>query len=151
MHENLWKGAGKRFKKVPWARIEGRKLEKGVGRGQWEKRVEVERKRRGKKGERLREMGYEFEGPELKGVEDVKGKGKEEEAEKAIEGGEDVVEEKTLVTTDGKDGSVIISEEVKTKKTKKAGEKRKAADEKGEETAAPEVAKKVKKVKKSTA
>ncbi|KAL8824091.1 MAG: hypothetical protein Q9170_008253, partial [Blastenia crenularia] len=27
VHENLWKGANKRFKKVPWGKIEGRKLE----------------------------------------------------------------------------------------------------------------------------
>ncbi|KAL8934002.1 MAG: hypothetical protein Q9216_006118 [Gyalolechia sp. 2 TL-2023] len=137
VHENLWKGANKRFKKVPWAKIEGRKLEVGVGRAQWEKRVETERKRRTKKGDKLKEIGYEFEAPELKGVEGVKGK----EVAKAIEGG--TVEEKTIVTTDGGDGSMVVSEEVKTKAVKKGG-KRKAEEGKAE-AAAPKKAKKAKK------
>ncbi|KAI4113935.1 MAG: hypothetical protein LQ345_005185 [Seirophora villosa] len=122
VHENMWKGAGKRFKRVPWARIEGRKLERGVGREQWGKRVEAERKRRGRKGEKAREeMGYEFEAPGVKGVE-----------------------EKTVVTTDGQEGTVIVSEEVKVKKVKKAG-KRKVEEKDGEE------AKEAKKAKTSNA
>ncbi|KAI4095237.1 MAG: hypothetical protein LQ344_001749 [Seirophora lacunosa] len=122
VHENMWKGAGKRFKSVPWARIEGRKLERGVGREQWGKRVEAERKRRGRKGEKAREeMGYEFEVPGVKGVE-----------------------EKTVVTTDGQEGTVIVSEEVKVKKVKKAG-KRKVEEKDGEE------AKEAKKAKTSNA
>ena len=142
VHENLWKGANKRFKKVPWAKIEGRKLEFGVGKGQWEKRVEAERKRRSKKGDKMKEIGYEFEAPEVKGVEDVKGK----EAGKEIEEG--TVEEKTLVTTDGGDGSMVISEEVVTRKTKKGG-KRKVDEGPVEGAAASEVVKKAKKAKKS--
>ncbi|KAL8651698.1 MAG: hypothetical protein Q9210_003106 [Variospora velana] len=110
VHEKLWKGAGKRFKRVPWARIEGRKLERGVGREQWVKRVEAERKRREKKGEKAREeMGYAFDGPGVKGVE-----------------------EKTVVTTDGKEGTVVVSEEVKVTKVKKGG-KRKVGEKDGEE------------------
>ncbi|KAL8718070.1 MAG: hypothetical protein Q9225_004753 [Loekoesia sp. 1 TL-2023] len=143
LHENLWKGANKRFKKVPWAKIEGRKLEVGVGKGQWEKRVKAERKRRIKKGDKLKELGYEFEAPKVKGVEDVKG----EEKGKQIEEG--TVEEKTLVTTDGGDGSMVISEEVKTKKGKKGGKRK--ADEDKAEGIATEVAKKAKKAKKGAA
>ncbi|KAL9018803.1 MAG: hypothetical protein Q9185_003889 [Variospora sp. 1 TL-2023] len=125
VHENLWKGAGKRFKRVPWARIEGRKLERGVGREQWGKRVEAERKRREKKGEKAREeMGYALDGPGVKGVE-----------------------EKTMVTTDGKDGTVIVSEEVKVTKVKKGGEEEGMGDEKDGE----EEPKEVKKAKTSNA
>ncbi|KAI4169630.1 MAG: hypothetical protein LQ343_005569 [Gyalolechia ehrenbergii] len=141
VHENLWKGANKRFKKVPWAKIEGRKLDIGIGREQWEKRVETERKRRIKKGDKLKEIGYEFEAPEVKGVEGVKGK----EVEKGIEEG--TVEEKTVVTTDGGDGSMVVSEEVKTKVAKKGGKRK--ADEDKAEVAAPKGAKKAKKAKKS--
>lgn len=140
LHENLWKGANKRFKKVPWAKIEGRKLEIGVGRDQWGKRIETEKKRRAKKGDKLKEIGYEFEAPELKGVEGVKSK----EAEKGIEDGA-VIEEKTVVTTGGEGGSMVISEEVKTKVVKKGG-KRKAGEDKAE-GAAPKAAKRAKKAK----
>lgn len=142
VHENLWKGANKRFKKVPWAKIEGRRLEVGVSKEQWKKRVETEKTRRAKKGDKLKEIGYEFEAPELKGVDDVKGK---EVENKGIEGGA-VVEEKTIVTTDGGGGSMVISEEVKTKVVKKGG-KRKAADGDKAEVAAPKVAKRAKKAK----
>ncbi|KAL8932877.1 MAG: hypothetical protein Q9211_006080 [Gyalolechia sp. 1 TL-2023] len=141
VHENLWKGANKRFKKVPWAKIEGRKLEVGVGREQWEKRVETERKRRIKKSDKMKEIGYEFEAPEVKGVEGVKGK----EVEKGIEEG--AVEERTIVTTDGGDGSVVVSEEVKTKVVKKGGKRK--ADEEKTELAAPKGGKKARKAKKS--
>ncbi|KAL9577782.1 MAG: hypothetical protein Q9212_006149, partial [Teloschistes hypoglaucus] len=61
VHENLWKGANKRFKAVPWSKIEGRRMEKAVGREVWEKRVKAEQKRRKVKGAKLKEVGYEFE------------------------------------------------------------------------------------------
>ncbi|KAL8703076.1 MAG: hypothetical protein Q9201_003738 [Fulgogasparrea decipioides] len=146
IHANLWKGANKRFKKVPWSKIEGRKLERKVGRDVWEKRVETEKKRRKGKEGKLKEIGYEFEAG-LKSVGDVPVK----EAKKAIEGPDEPDEgetvEKTLVTTDGGDGSVVISEEVKTKRVRKGG-KRKAEEEKVEAGPLAEVVKKAKKAKK---
>ncbi|KAL8725816.1 MAG: hypothetical protein Q9181_006271 [Wetmoreana brouardii] len=149
VHENLWKGANKRFKKVPWSKIEGRKLERKVGREVWEKRVETEKKRRKGKEGKLKEIGYEFEAG-LKSVDAVPVK----EAKKAIEGpaepDESETVEKTLITTDGGDGSVVISEEVKTKRVKKGG-KRKAEEEKVEEGPLAEVVKKAKKAKKDVA
>ncbi|KAL8802331.1 MAG: hypothetical protein Q9200_006621 [Gallowayella weberi] len=147
VHENLWKGANKRFKKVPWSKIEGKKLEKKVGREEWGRRVEGERKKREKKGEKLKSIGYEFEAPKLKGPEDVPVR----EGEKAIEGPSaegEVVEEKTIVTTDGGNGSIVISEEVKTK-VKKGGKRR--AEEKAEEGPLAAVVKKAKKAKNSVA
>ncbi|KAL8949452.1 MAG: hypothetical protein Q9222_004439 [Ikaeria aurantiellina] len=137
VHENLWKGANKRFKKVPWSKIEGRKLEKGASKAQWEKRVEREEKRRKGKGEKMKEvMGYVYE-KGVKGVESVAGK------EKAIQGVE-VETEKTVVT--GGEGQMVISEQVT--KTKKAG-KRKAEEKSGEVVEGE--GKKAKKSKKSAA
>ena len=66
----IWKGADRRFKKVPWAQIEGRKLAAPMSREQWEKRVENEQKRRTQKAEKMKEIGYEFESS-LKGVDQV--------------------------------------------------------------------------------
>ncbi|MCJ1283941.1 hypothetical protein MMC26_003272 [Xylographa opegraphella] len=67
VHPSLWKGADRRFKKVPWNQIEGRKLDLPAGWEVWEKRIETEKKRREKKAEQTKAIGYEFESPGLKG------------------------------------------------------------------------------------
>lgn len=117
VHESLWKGANKRFKAVPWNKIEGRKFEVGLGREQWSARIEGEKKRRASKNEKTKEIGYEFQAGELKSVDEVPVRA----AEKKIENGEKVEEEKSLVTAGGEDGNgpVVVSEEVKTKRVKK--------------------------------
>jgi nucleolar protein 15 len=71
IHENIWKGANKRFKKVPWSKLEGRKLKMGMDRERWSKRIENEKKRRQNKIDKLKALGYEFEPPALKEIEDV--------------------------------------------------------------------------------
>ena len=131
VHPNLWVGADKRFKAVPWAKIEGRKLELPQGRSQWDKRVQNERKRREQKAAKLKEvMGYEMEVPKVDGTETVpkregkKTKAKGDEKAKEVEAPKREVEEKTIVVVgDPQEGSVVVSEEVKTKKTKKAKSK----------------------------
>lgn len=71
VHEKIWVGANKRFKRVPWSRIEGRKLAIGMDREGWGKRIETEKKRREAKNEAMKRIGYEFDMGELKGVEDI--------------------------------------------------------------------------------
>ena len=135
MHEGMWKGANRRFKKVPWNAIEGRKLSHGVGREEWSKRVERENERRASKVEKLKEIGYEFEGAALKGVDTVPVK----EATKAAEqfmataaepvSGETadgdvemIEEEKTVVVSQPHSNTtMVISEEITVTKTKKGG------------------------------
>lgn len=70
VHADLFKNAGRRFKAVPWNRIERARLEK-VDRDAWGKRVSKERARRLKKAERLRALGLEYEPTDLKAVVDV--------------------------------------------------------------------------------
>ena len=147
-HENLWKGANKRFKKVPWNKIEGKKMEKAVGRKQWEKRVENEKKRRSKKAEKAKSIEYEFEaGLKKVGEMPVREVEKKQQVEGAASAESVAAKEKTLVTTDGMDGSLVVSEEVKTKRAKKPS-KRKAEAE-TEEGPLKEVVKKAKKAKSS--
>ena len=160
LHEDIWKGANKRFKQVPWNQIEGRKHEMPVGRDQWAGRVEKEKKRRESKNKKLKEtLGYEFEGGALKGVDTVPVKDTAKEI--TDETVETVEEEKSLVTAGGEEGQgpVIVSEEIMTKKTKKApkgdvkettttiAKKTKRTLEAGED-AAESVTKKAKKAKK---
>lgn len=121
----IWKGANRRFKKVPWAQIEGRKLAAPMSREQWEKRVENEQKRRTQKAEKMKEIGYDFESS-LKSVDQVPVK----EDKKAInEDDEGVVleEEKTLVTEPGEDGGsmIILKESITVKKPRKPSAKAK--------------------------
>lgn len=73
---NVWKGANKRFKKVPWNKIEGRKLEQGASEEAWEKRIEREQKRREKKAEKMKAIGYELEAPAIKSAKGVSKKEK---------------------------------------------------------------------------
>lgn len=63
---NLFKGANKRFKKVPWNKIAGRKLAQGASETTWNNRIEKEKKRRESKADKLKAIGYEFEAPQLK-------------------------------------------------------------------------------------
>lgn len=71
VHEKLWKGEGGRFKVMPRNKIEGGILRRGTTREGWEKRIQRETRSRSKKAEQLKEMGYEFETPALRGVEAV--------------------------------------------------------------------------------
>ena len=66
VHERLFIGANKKFRKVPWNAIEGRKLERGKTREGWDSKIGKEKKKRSRKNKALQKMGYEYEGPELK-------------------------------------------------------------------------------------
>ncbi|RDL38049.1 uncharacterized protein BP5553_05482 [Venustampulla echinocandica] len=68
---NVFKGANKRFKKVPWNKIEGRKLAQGASEETWAKRIELEEKKRAAKAEKLKSLGYEFNSPQIKSAKGV--------------------------------------------------------------------------------
>jgi nucleolar protein 15 len=71
MHEKLWIGANKRFKKIPWNKMAGNKLKKPLAESAWTERISKEQTKRGKRAKKLLEIGYEFEAPELKAVHDT--------------------------------------------------------------------------------
>ncbi|KAJ6000322.1 hypothetical protein N7481_000731 [Penicillium waksmanii] len=58
-------------KRPPWNRIEKKRLERGKTREQWTDRIAKEQKKRLSKAKKLKELGYEFNLPQLKAVEDV--------------------------------------------------------------------------------
>lgn len=68
VHEDLFKGANRRFKNIPWNKIAGKQLERPLSEAKWEKKVVLEQSKRAKKAAKLKEIGYEFEAPELKDV-----------------------------------------------------------------------------------
>ncbi|TVY78390.1 putative RNA-binding protein, partial [Lachnellula suecica] len=69
--ENLFKGANKRFKKVPWNKLEGRKLKQAASEATWEKRIEVAEKKRVEKADKLKAIGYEFNSPKIKSAKGI--------------------------------------------------------------------------------
>ncbi|RFU27787.1 hypothetical protein B7463_g8551, partial [Scytalidium lignicola] len=75
--ENLFKGANRRFKKVPWGKIEARKLSLAASESTWDKRIEREEKRREEKTKKLKSIGYEFEAPKIKSTKGVAKKSSE--------------------------------------------------------------------------
>lgn len=150
LHPEVWKGANKRFKVVPWNKIEGRQLELPMGREGWEKRTEREKKRREGKNEKTKEIGYEYEGAQLKSVDQVSAREvpKQIEAEQAA-ADEIIEEEKTVLVQNGEEeGTIVISEETRTTRARR-GDRQEAEEVVGDATA-PEV-KKVKKSKKAKA
>jgi nucleolar protein 15 len=77
IHEQLWKGANRRFKKTPWTRIEKKRLEAGKTRDKWSKKIKQEEEKRAAQAEKMKALGYEFETPKLKSVDEVPVKEKE--------------------------------------------------------------------------
>lgn len=87
--ENLFKGANKRFKKIPWNKMAGRKLEQAASEATWEKRIEKEENRRAEKAERMMSIGYEFAAPKIKSAKNVAKKPAEQAS--VISNGEDEI------------------------------------------------------------
>ena len=115
IHEKLWIGANKRFKRVPWARIEGRKLATGMDKKGWGKRVEVEKKRREAKSKAMKQIGYEFNAGELKAVEDLLVSDDKTEIEGHKAAPLIIEEKKTIVTKlTAEGGTLTIHEEITT-------------------------------------
>lgn len=66
VHPNLFKGANRRFKVVPWNKMAGNQLERPLSEAQWEVKNTKEAQRRADRAEKLKAMGYDFEPPTLK-------------------------------------------------------------------------------------
>ncbi|KAF2672659.1 hypothetical protein BT63DRAFT_396379 [Microthyrium microscopicum] len=131
IHENLWKGANKRFKKIPWNAIQARGLKMPRERKLWESRITREQVRREKKKALMEKMGYEFDMPELKLVGDVPEKaarGAVEDVDKAEEPRaiEAPVSEKEVAKVEAPEANVSKAEKVTSKgKSSKSKSKKK--------------------------
>ncbi|KIN06654.1 hypothetical protein OIDMADRAFT_17416 [Oidiodendron maius Zn] len=143
--EDLFKGANKRFKKVPWNKIAGRKLAQGASEATWEKRIEKEENRRAEKAQKMKALGYEFESPKIKSAKNV--------SKKPVE---QLTEEPAAVTSGGEEtkaadevSPVVGQNEPKEKKGKKEEKekKQKAATEHITEPATDVPEKKLKRTK----
>ncbi|KAJ3959741.1 nucleolar protein [Colletotrichum tropicale] len=66
LHENLWKGANKRFKKIPWNKMAANEVAKKRTESTWAQKVSREEKKREERAKKLKAIGYEFDTPNLK-------------------------------------------------------------------------------------
>lgn len=134
VHEKLWVGANRRFKTVPWNRIEGRKLNLPMGREAWERRVETEKKRREKKIRGLKNIGYEGPGGDLREVNDLpvrEGEGDHSKEVPALELGnsaEEAVQEEKTVDDGSGDGLPLVRELITTSKVRRTKRKGKPSE-----------------------
>ncbi len=69
VHPNLFKGANRRFKVIPWNKMAGNQLERPLSETQWQGKIAKEEQRRAARAEKLKEMDYEFDAPALKAAE----------------------------------------------------------------------------------
>ncbi|KAK2591004.1 nucleolar protein [Conoideocrella luteorostrata] len=68
VHEDLFKGANRRFKAVPRNKMAGFKLQKPLSESAWKTKVSKEKNKRAEQAAKFKDMGYEFEAPDLKDV-----------------------------------------------------------------------------------
>lgn len=139
VHDDLFKGAGKRYKAIPTNKIEGNKLKKPLSEGKWATKISKENEKRAKKAEKLKAIGYDFEAPELKTAVAPSAEaleGAEEEAPKAVEAAPKATEPKAaadelgdgIESLDGDRAVKKVSKQSKppVKKTKKPVKGKKA-------------------------
>jgi nucleolar protein 15 len=69
LHPDTWKGANKRFKKVPYNKIEKRALEEPKTKDQWEGKIAREQSKREKRLSKAQSMGYDYDLPQIKSVD----------------------------------------------------------------------------------
>ncbi|OTA96706.1 hypothetical protein M434DRAFT_392643 [Hypoxylon sp. CO27-5] len=68
IHDDLWKGSNRRFKKVPWNKMAGNHLKKPLSESAWTEKITKEEQKRSERAKKLLDMGYQFEGPKIKSV-----------------------------------------------------------------------------------
>jgi len=60
LHPDVWKGADKKFRKIPHEKLEREKLAAPKTEGQWQKKVDKEQRRRDQKAKKLQAIGLEM-------------------------------------------------------------------------------------------
>ncbi|GAB0135450.1 hypothetical protein EsDP_00003787 [Epichloe bromicola] len=112
VHADLFKGANTRFKVVPLNKMAGLKLQKPLSESTWKTRVAKEKSKRARQAAKFKDMGYEFEAPDLKAVP----------APQAAD--ESAVEEpvKAIEAAPAKEEENILEKEIKASKKSKTKE-----------------------------
>jgi RNA recognition motif-containing protein len=128
LHPSLWKGANKRFRKVPYTMLEKRALEAPKTSKHWEEKNAREQKKREQKAEKMKELGYDMKLPTLKEPKEVlqQRKLQNEEQQNLLEAAQ-VVQDVSVSATEPPNGmpkdEVALKAEEKNKKKNKSGKR----------------------------
>lgn len=141
VHDSLWKGANKRWKKWDHTKRAGNELKKPRSESKWAASISRENQKRADKAKKLKEMGYEFEAPQLADAIHVPKDTTvpeidEGSAPEAIEAAPETAEAKEDDGIESLDGHAVVGKAVQTagkqngakggKKTKQASKPKKA-------------------------
>ena len=80
---DIWKDEGRRFHTIPWRGIQRGRL-KSASREEWDSRIQREQKRREEKALQLGKLGYHFDMPEIRNVDSVPVKRKDEPTDASL-------------------------------------------------------------------
>jgi len=128
VHKDLFKGANRRFKVIPWNKMAGKQLEKALPESKWQAKITKEEQRRAARAAKLAEMDYEWEAPQLKAAEAKEPAlltAAEEEPIKAIEA--PAAEEEEKKTEKKAELEVAKTKEEETKEEEPKSTKKRAA------------------------
>lgn len=114
----VWEGANRRFKKVPWNKVEKRELEKPKTKEQWGKKNKKEQDKRDKMAEKMKGLDYEFRMPKLKSPDLVPAQPNENAVE--AKGLQEV--SRTTIVEKNNPATVIMATQVKKSKKGKKGQ-----------------------------
>lgn len=129
LHPSVWKGANKRFKKVPHVKLEKQALETPKSKEVWSKKTAKEQRKREQKNEKMKSLGYQIDLPQMKQPEEVLEQRKlhSAEQESLLEAPKEVADAPTgaLEPPNGlpKDEVALKVEEKKSKKKDKKAKK----------------------------
>jgi nucleolar protein 15 len=107
--ENVWKGANRVFKKIPWVRINREKLEAKRTQEGWEGIVQRDEEKTRKRAEKIKELGIEYDAPV---------RGEKRKAEKEIAAPESEKKGKTQKVGKEKNGKRVASASKEKSKSK---------------------------------
>ncbi|KAK4135603.1 hypothetical protein BT67DRAFT_255635 [Trichocladium antarcticum] len=141
VHADLFKGANRRFKVIPWNKMAGNQLERPLSESQWSAKISKEEKRRASRAEKLKAMEYEFDAPALKAAE----------AKPLLENGAEEAPKEIEAPPTPEQPRAKKGKKKEAKAVKQAAEPAVEAETKPAEEATPQKAKKGKKAKKTKA
>ncbi|KAI0472436.1 RNA-binding domain-containing protein [Xylaria cf. heliscus] len=119
IHDKLWVGANRRFKKIPWNKMAGNRLKKPLSESAWTEKISKEETKRNERAKKLLELGYEFEAPKLKSVHDT------DDATPALQAAED--EAPTAIEAAAEPDDVEVKQPAPVAKKTAKGNKKPAA------------------------
>ncbi|KAK5055400.1 hypothetical protein LTR84_013150 [Exophiala bonariae] len=121
LHPDTWKGADKKFRKIPHEKLERERLAAPKTEQQWDKKAEREQKKRNKKARQLEALGIELPASKLTNASEALKQQQLEKAEKAsLAQIEDAKEAEAGPTGAIKAVNGVPKDEVAIKETKEA-------------------------------